>query len=160
MNNYEPFSFPVRDGDIEKLENKLAASLPQDYVNFLKSQGNGGLFLTPHGSLYSCFMCSRENDIQPSPIVIERIFSVGVDPHESPYDVEGVYDALFSVEPDYPPEYLPIAGTDAGDTVAMRVTEPEKGRIVVFWYDRHCSEASFVARSFTEFIEGITEVRF
>jgi cell wall assembly regulator SMI1 len=160
MDSMRPFAFPLNDADIQKIEKKIGCTLPSDYVDFLRNHGNGGVFLTPGGSRYACFMCSAESGMRPEPIAIDRFFSIGIGLKENQYDVEMTYESLLSAEPGYPSDFLPIGSTDAGDTVAMRVSESQKGEIKVFWYDRHCSEASFVARSFTEFMEGITLVQF
>jgi hypothetical protein len=143
---------PLSDVQITTLEDQLGVSLPSDYANFLREH-NGG---SPNPNVFPISGFDLDNQ------GIAAYF-FGVKPGEF---TDLVYSArVFNNR--VPPELLPVAIAVFGDLICLAVSGPNRGK-VYFWFHEWESDDDepptydnvyFVANSFTELINSLTELK-
>ncbi len=142
---------PVQS-ELEAIEQKLGASLPVDFVEFL-NVANGG------NTVFSASVPPSDGE----PIGLSSLYSTkSAGTGESIYETFLGQIELARQNPTMPEEVLPFADNGGGSTFYLDLTPDGQGRVVVFrhglpaWTGRPSDDAFIqVARTFVEFVDSL-----
>lgn len=131
--------------DIQRLERRIGASLPADYLAFLRT-ANGMVRLRRY--LFSFV----EGKLATSSVV-QALFTLAPHPH---YNLE---QKLETLEGRYPPDVLPIGADPGGNLLCIVVTGRKRGEVWFWDHERADGRGwkgmSFVARTFDAFLDAL-----
>lgn len=133
---------------IDKLEKKLAITLPSQYRAFLKRY-NGG-YPVPDG-----FLLDDKSDGS----CVDRFLGIDVGEHSN------LEKYLITYKDRVPKKLFPIAHDPGGNLILIGVSGDTLGKIY-FWdheresdnYESEMSNVHLIARSFEKFLEGLYEI--